>query len=145
MLKFADDLYIEFKNFKEFQQWDAQLQNIWLKKFGLNINVKKTVLMTPSSEGNHLEVVGDEAGIKKWSLKNKKYAIPYGNYNNGKQTFLLTNFKHSELDDIKKKTKGISHIKEIISTHIEGRPGNLYPKVQTIKYSGTQLRLNMME
>lgn len=63
--------------------------------------------------------------------------IPFGNFNNGKQSFLLRNFKEFEMEEIKKKTKGITQIKEINSTHIEGRHGKLYPKLQTVKYLGT--------
>jgi hypothetical protein len=41
------------------------------------------------------------------------------------------------------KNKGIKKIDITPSTHIEGKPGNLYPKVTNTKYLGANIQLNM--
>lgn len=77
-----------------------------------------------------------------WSRKNNQYIANETTIPNGCQ-FTLSNGCDSALDDILTKVKGVSRINLQHSTHIEGRPANLNPKVDTVKYLGTQIKLNM--
>ena len=71
LLKFADDLYIEFKSHAEFREWDRTQQEIWHRKYGLAINTDKTVILTDSKEADYISVQGKEHLVVKWHLAHK--------------------------------------------------------------------------
>ncbi len=45
LLKFADDMYVEFSGLDEFIAWDKNRTKIW-EEYGLIVNAVKTVILT---------------------------------------------------------------------------------------------------
>ena len=94
--------------------------------------------MTHSSEGDFINITGDEAGINMWSRKNTQYLANETITPTGVQ-FTLRNGCDLAMESLMQKVKGINKIDITPSTHIEGRNGNLYPKVNNTKYLGANI------
>ena len=55
LIKFADDLYLEFEDIDSFKKWDKYRRPIWAKYF-LEVNTSKTVILTKWTDPLRLKI-----------------------------------------------------------------------------------------